>query len=213
MRTRRNQHNDNIEPLFSPGEIEIRNRPDGSGEEIFGYYAVYGKRSNILTTRKGVKFVEFLEPGAFDNTDFSAVESRFNHETFLAAPPSVRHGVDQRGAWYAINYDPSDPDHVAVRRRIERGDVKGSSFEFIAPGPADQVVTDEAGIKVRSIKHIPQVFEFGPVVSPAYPSTTTFVRSLDASYEEELQRTEQEKTDFEKRRLEAEKFRQRVQLS
>ena len=202
MSNKRNHRNNESEPLFFGGEIEIRKRAGGEGEEIFGYWALYNQRSAVMTTKKGVKFVEELQPGVFDRTDFSGLESRFDHDRFLASSPTLRHGVDSRGGWYAIDFDPGDPDHVSVRRKIERGDAKGSSFEFAAPGPNDQTVVDEGGIKLRKIHHIAKVYEVGPVVNPAYPSTTTFVRSLDEQHDEDLQAQE----NFNKRKIEARKF-------
>lgn len=201
MNSRRNLANNDFEPFYSPGGVEIRSNPNG-GKVIFGYWARYNQRSNELRTSKGVKFVEIIRPGAFDRTDFSGIEARFNHENIIAAPPTLRYGFDSVGAYYEIDFDEQDPDHVAVMRKIERGDAKGSSFEFSPPGPNDQRVTDEAGIKLREIISIPKVYEFGPVISPAYPRTTPFVRSLDQWHDEDLQAQQ----DFEKRKLAARKF-------
>lgn len=202
MSSKRNHQNNESEPLFFAGDIEIRKSSNGEGSVIFGYWAKYNQRSNEMRTDKGVKFVEIIEPGAFDRTDFSNVEARFNHENIIAAPPTLRYGFDAAGAYYEIDFDPEDPDHVSVMRKIQRRDVKGSSFEFDPPGPNDQVVTDEAGIKLRRIKHIPRVHEFGPVINPAYRQTTAFVRSLDQQIEEDLQSQQ----EFQKRKTEAKQF-------
>lgn len=205
MKNRRNHHNSDSEPFFSPGEIEVRSGEDGQ-KTIFGYWAKYGVRSREMRTKRGVRFVEVIDPGAFDSTDFGEVESRFNHEEILAAPPTLKYGFDSVGAWYEIPVDPLDPVHASTLRKIERGDAKGSSFEFDAPGPNDQVITDEGGIKLRRIKRFPKVHEFGPVITPAYSSTSAFVRSLDQQDEADLQAQQ----EFQKRQMEAKKFLQKA---
>lgn len=201
MNKRHNLHSD-TEPLFCAGDVEIRSNPAGDGKIIFGYYALFNERSREMRTNKGVRFVEVIKPGAFDKTDFSDVEARFDHTRLLAAPPTLKHGRDSRGAWYSIDYDPLDPDHVSVLRKIERGDTKGSSFQFSSPGPDDQNIIDEAGIKLREIRHIPQVFEFGPVILPAYAKTSAFVRSLDQEHDDDIEAQQ----DFARRKKEAVKF-------
>ena len=201
MNKRHNPQADS-ELIFLPGDVEIRSRADGDGEVIFGYWSKYNQRSHVMKTKKGVPFVEIVRPGAFDRTDFSELESRFNHENILAAPPTLRYGFDQVGAWYEIPVDPLDPDHMGALRKIKRGDVKGSSFEFSSPGPNDQIVSNEGGVKLREITHFPKVVEFGPVIVPAYPSTNAFVRSLDQQEEIDLQAQQ----DFQDRKIKAKKF-------
>lgn len=202
MNNKRSQVNPDSDLLFFGGDVEIRSLPNDGGKVIFGYWAKYGVRSNEMRTKKGVRFVEEILPGAFDRTDFTELESRFNHENILAAPPTLRYGLDSVGGWYEIPVDPADPDHMGALRKIERKDAKGSSFEFESPGPNDQTVIDEGGIKLRRIKHFPKVYEFGPVINPAYPRTTPFVRSLDQQHDEDLQAQQ----EFQKRKIEARKF-------
>ena len=201
MNQKRNQQIDS-EPIFFDGPVELRSKQDGTGHVIHGYYALFNTRSREMRTAKGVRFIEIIAPGALDKTDFADIESRFNHELIIAAPPTLRHGVDSRGGWYEIDYDPEDPDHVSVARKIQRGDSKGSSFEFKPPSKSDQVVTDEAGVKIRRIKHIPKVYEVGPVLAPAYRETTAFVRSINSAHDQELE--DQQK--FEIKKIEAKKF-------
>ena len=174
---------DSNDLFFIDGEVEVR-AGEGGKQTVFGYAALYGKRSREMRTAKGVKFVEEIMPGAFDNTDFSDLEARFNHKVFLAAAPTLQTGTDARGLWYSYQHDNADPDHISTLRKIQRGDIKGSSFEFTRPDNADQEISEEAGIVVRKIKRINQVFDVGPVVTPAYPQTTAFARSLDAAQNE-----------------------------
>lgn len=164
--------------FFCDGEPEVRST-EGGGIVVAGYAALFNSRSRVMRTQKGVQFTESIAPGAFDNTDFSDAFCCFDHRDFLASEPTLRFGVDARGLHYEYDHDPNDPVHVTALQRIRRRNAKGSSFTF-SDLPSDcYTVTDEAGMKHRTITRFPRVFEFGPVLLPAYPATSTFVRSLD----------------------------------
>jgi hypothetical protein len=171
------------ERFFSSDAPEIRTG-EGGQQTIFGYWAVYNQRSRVLTQR-GRRFLEVILPGAFDNTDFSEVESRFNHSNYLSSEPNLRYGFDQKGAWYEFPFDENDPEHVALARRIDRGEVKGSSFQFY-PGKEGYIVENEGDLKVVLHRSIPRVIEFGPVIFPAYTGTHTAMRALDQADSAEI---------------------------
>lgn len=203
----KNLHNRAIEPFFCDLLPEVRSVAEGDGIRIFGYWAVFNRLSRELSTDKGVRFVERILPGAFDETDFSDAESRFNHSDYLSSAPNLRYGVDATGAWYEYDHDPHDANHVATLRRIERREIKGSSFQF-PPLPKDAFTVSEhaPGVKLRTIIKFPRVLEFGPVITPAYPSSSAFARSLDeAAHQEELALVEQQQ-------LEQQEQEQRQQL-
>lgn len=180
------------DPFYCEEPVEVRSAPDGK-RKIFGYAALFGVRSREMRTAKGVVFVEEILPGAFDDCDFSDMDCKYDHAVLLSSSRNYRYGVDERGLWYETDYDPMDPDHVSVMRKIQRGDVRGSSFEFQRPLPEDQIVTDEAGIKVRQLKRVRKTWDLGPVQKPAYPATSAFARSLDEADADELEETEDEK--------------------
>lgn len=184
-----------FDPFFSEEKPEIRSAA-GGGETVFCYWALYNKRSRVLTTRKkGIRFVEIIKPGSFDRTDFSDVRSHFDHGNFLAAEPTLRYGLDQRGAWLEYDHDPADPGHIQAYRAIKRGDAKGASFQF-PPLPKDcYTLHKEGDLVVRTITRIPRVVEFGPVITPAYRDTTTFIRSLDET-DEDVEPGEAEQRDM-----------------
>ena len=171
-----------LDPFFTDDTPEIRSI-EGGGMTVRGYWAKFNVRSRQMTTKKGVKFTESIAPGAFDTTDFSDVECCFDHDSrqFLASDPTLKYGVDDTGAWYEYDHDPTDPIHQTVVRRIQRRNVKGASFQFPALSADCYEVRDEAGIKHRTITRFPRVVEFGPVRLPAYPDTTAYARSLDES--------------------------------
>lgn len=162
---------------------------DGGGIRVFGYWAVFNRESRVMQTPKGTKFREKILPGAFDGTDFSDVVCYFDHRDYLASAPNLRSGVDDHGAWYEYDHDPEDPTHVAAFRRIQRREAKGSSFQF-PPLPADcyDLSPCPDGVILRTIKRFPRILEHGPVIAPAYNSTSTFARSLDeTAIQEEIE--------------------------
>jgi len=180
-----------LDPFFTDGEPELRSI-DGGGLVVRGYWAKFNSRSRVMTTAKGVKFTESIAPGAFDTTDFSEVECCYDHDErqFLASDPTLKHGVDSVGAFYEFPYDPSDPIHQTVVRRIQRGEVRGASFQFPALPAECYEVRDMDGIKHRTITRFPRIPEFGPVRKPAYLATTAYARSLDETTDEPELHTE-----------------------
>lgn len=174
-------------PFYCEENVEVRSL-DGAGMNdsgrlvVRGYAALFNTRSREMKSFKGRRFVEEIAPGAFDGADFKDTECRFQHTRFLAAPPTLRMGVDARGLWYEYDHDPEDPDHVSVLRKIQRGDAKGSSFMFDEPEDTDQEVWREGSLMVRRIKTLRKIWDVGPVVRPAYRETgvTASMRSIDA---------------------------------
>ena len=67
----KNLQNRTIEPFFCDLLPEVRSVAEGDGIRIFGYWAVFNRLSRELSTDKGLRFVEQILPGAFDETDFS----------------------------------------------------------------------------------------------------------------------------------------------
>lgn len=188
--------------FFTPGEVSVRSA-EGRPTVIFGYAALFNERSRTITTKRGLQFTEVIAPGAFDGTDFSAVECRFNHEVFLAAEPTLEFGVDARGLWYQYEHDASDPDHTRTLRRIERREIKGSSFRFVEPSESEQELRNDSGHILRIIKKIPMVVDVGPVIRPAYKATTAFARMLETMREEAeaIAKKEAERQEILNRRL------------
>lgn len=168
----------NDESLF-----EVREMGGTKPPVIRGYAAVFEKPSRPL--RQGTRqFVEIIERGAFDQTDFSDTDARFNHDkgrTLATYPNTLRLGVDSRGLWYEFDIDRADPDHVAVLAKINRRDVTGSSFQFAAMPSGETWKRLADGTFERRLQKIPKTFDVGPVSRPAYVDTSVFSRSLDAA--------------------------------
>jgi HK97 family phage prohead protease len=147
-------------------------KQDDNGRTVIrGYAAVFESESQDLGG-----FVEIVERGAFDDVMRSNpdVFGKYNHERVIGRTTSgtMRLTVDERGLRYEIDPPRSAADVVEL---IERGDVRGSSFAFRSK-PADESWTRDAnGRMIRRIKKFSYLGDAGPVDTPAYLATETYV--------------------------------------
>lgn len=147
-------------------------KQDDNGRTVIrGYAAVFESESRDLGG-----FVEIVERGAFDDVMRSNpdVFGKYNHERVIGRTTSgtMRLTVDERGLRYEIDPPRSAADVVEL---IERGDVRGSSFAFRSK-PADESWTRDAnGRMIRRIKKFSYLGDAGPVDTPAYLATETYV--------------------------------------
>jgi len=172
--------------------IEYRTADGGAQqpEAFVGQAIVCGVRSEVLGG-PGFRFVEIIDPHALDEADYSNVEGVFNHDSNCLLG-HTRSGsltltrTADGGLSYRIAYDPLDSDHVKVMRKIERGDVVGSSFMFTSAESdwTNEQTPDGGDLYVRTVSKIAKVYDVCPVTSPAYSDATAAKRSLD-SYQQE----------------------------
>jgi hypothetical protein len=172
---------------------EFRVAKDTGKSTIFGYGAVYGKRSEDLGG-----WVEVIAPGAFDVhlATNPTIKGLFNHDANLilgsTGSGTMRVSSDKVGLAYEI--DP--PDTQAARDlmvSMQRQDVNQSSFGFICRDAAwgyDEV----SGLDIRTIKQA-DVFDCSPVCFPAYPDATSGVRSYPGDMPIEVRSKLSEKRD------------------
>lgn len=153
-------------------------KEDENGRTVIrGYAAVFESPSEDLGG-----FVEILERGAFNDVMSSSpdVFGKYNHERVIGRTSSgtMRLIVDERGLRYEIDPPKSASDVVEL---IERGDVRGSSFAFRADPKSETWTKDPEGRMIRRIKRLSFLGDAGPVDSPAYLATETYVskRALD----------------------------------
>ena len=152
-----------------PG-LEVK--ADENGRTVIrGYAAVFESESQDLGG-----FVEIVERGAFDevmrgNPD---VFGKYNHERVIGRTSSgtMRLMVDERGLRYEIDPPRSAADVVEL---IERGDVRGSSFAFRSKPADESWQRDAGGRMIRRIKKFSFLGDAGPVDTPAYMATETYV--------------------------------------
>lgn len=164
-----------------PG-LEVK--ADENGRTVIrGYAAVIESESQDLGG-----FVEVIERGAFDevmqaNPD---VFGKYNHERVIGRTSSgtMRLMVDDRGLRYEIDPPRSAADIVEL---IERGDVRGSSFAFRSNPKDEEWKRDDQGRMIRRIKKFSFLGDAGPVDTPAYLATESYVskRALEMATNEQ----------------------------
>jgi HK97 family phage prohead protease len=152
-----------------PG-LEVK--ADENGRTVIrGYAAVIESESQDLGG-----FVEIIERGAFDEVMKSNpdVFGKYNHERVIGRTSSgtMRLMVDERGLRYEIDPPRSAADVVEL---IERGDVRGSSFAFRSKPADESWQRDANGRMIRRIKKFSFLGDAGPVDTPAYMATETYV--------------------------------------
>jgi HK97 family phage prohead protease len=153
-------------------ELTIETRASGQ-TAIVGYAA----RFNVLSLDLG-GFREMILPGAFDKVlsrqrgkqDVIAV---FNHDPNIllgrTSSGTLELSTDDKGLKYSVTPPAERADIISL---ILRRDLRGSSFAFTVSKDGESYASDASGA-VRSISQISGLYDVGPVVSPAYPSSTT----------------------------------------
>jgi HK97 family phage prohead protease len=188
-----------VPPGFEPrGSLAATGRPRLYGPAnardaidcgvITGYAAVFYDPGDAGTqTELYPGLVERIMPTAFDRCIREQQDCRalFNHnpDTLLArcSTGTLRLSLDPRGLVYAFDYDPADPDHQRVMRKLERGDVTGSSFSFNVRKQVWSIDASGAGYDVREL-HDLDVYDVGPVTFPAYSATSAAGEMGDDPY-------------------------------
>lgn len=179
--------------------VSIEKRADGK-RVIVGYASVfYNSRKAGTESELWSGVVERIASTAFDRALADKHDARgvFNHNSDnllgRVGAGTVRLSKDDRGLKYEIDVDEEDPDHKRVVRKIERGDLAGSSFAFTATRVE---WTAEKNTEVRTILDV-DLYDVGPVTYPAYEGTSTGLRSSDKTS------IEAERSDW-KQKLQAE---------
>jgi HK97 family phage prohead protease len=160
-------------------KVEVSKRADGQSV-IAGYAAVFfnsadhGTEYNLWSN-----IYERINPAAFNR----AIQERqdtvglFNHDdNYLlgrVANGTLSLSVDSIGLRYEITVNDQDDDHKRVMAKIERGDLRGSSFSFV---PTSVTYMTEGDKEVREIMDC-DLYDVCPVTMPAYEATTTALRS------------------------------------
>lgn len=155
-------------------------RSTGGVRTISGYAVRFGELSHNLGG-----FRERIAHSAWDPAAASGdVIATFNHDKNLllgrVSAGTLRISRDAEGLWFELDL----PDTAAGRdvgELVRTRNVAGCSFTFAVRPGGVRVADDrdpESGLPIREITAM-EVYEVGPVVTPAYPTTTVGARSLD----------------------------------
>lgn len=174
-----------LEVRSLPGIAEARAADDDNPPRITGVGSVYGQR---VTLGGWFEWDEEVLPSAWSATIAhpNDIRSMFNHDPnwllgrTTAGTLRLADGAD--GLRYEVDINPDDVNAMSVHAKVERGDVSGASVWFQVEEERWTEPTDNNGLE-RPLRQIAKanLFEVGPVVFPAFPTTTAAAaRSLDA---------------------------------
>jgi HK97 family phage prohead protease len=161
-------------PSIKP--IETRSVNGKPTRTVGGYAAVFGARSHELPQG----FREIVEPSFFNRSaslGWPGVVARYEHDPKMllgaAASGTLRPSIDRYGLDYAVDLPESRSD---VYESIERGDITGSSFAFVAH--EDDWKYESGGATRHLISG--KLLDVAPTSAPAYGAATVSFRSLAA---------------------------------
>jgi HK97 family phage prohead protease len=172
------------ERRFTSVPVEIRAGRDKSNT-IGGYAAKFNRMSQNLGG-----FKEQIRSGAFNysaSQGWPDVQARYNHDDSAiigtTGGNSLRLHTDEEGLVYEV--DMLD-DFLSQRiyKLVERGDVRQSSFAFIAD--EDDWGTDDTGYPMRTLVTV-RLLDVAPVNAPAYLDTSVGLRSLASKFSAEVE--------------------------
>ena len=147
--------------------------------KVWGYAVVFDKPSHDLGG-----FIEYVDRRALDNCDMSGCVAMWNHKhdqpLASVANGTLNLTVDDIGLRY--EFEPIQTSYGKdVKMLIESGEVRGSSFGFIANKDKWE---RRDGQNVRTLTDISVMIDVSPVTKPAYPDTTVAMRSMEESLNE-----------------------------
>jgi HK97 family phage prohead protease len=168
------------ERRFTSVPVEIR---AGSDKRSIGGYAA--KFKPAVSQNLG-GFKEQIAPAAFNRSASQAwpdVQARYNHEDSMllgtTGGGSLRLAVNDTGLQYEIDM-LDDVVSERIYKLVQRGDVRQSSFAFIADD--DEWSTDDTGFPLRTLHQV-RLIDVAPVNTPAYLDTSVGLRSLAAKFD------------------------------
>jgi HK97 family phage prohead protease len=162
------------------GTVELIERADGK-HEIAGYGAVYYDGTPGSEYDLGGGLFERFSPGCFDRciAERQNVQIRYNHSGDWILGDVEGGAVvrcDQKGLRYSLPYDPEDPQHLAVRCKLQKGLIRGSSIGAAKP---EYEFREESGKHIALVRSVKMIRDVGPVNDPAYKGASAMCRSAD----------------------------------
>lgn len=171
-----------VERRFTSVRVEVRAGSE-TNRTIGGYAAKFDRISQNLGG-----FVEKVDRGFFNKSrgdGWPGALARHNHDDNMllgtTAAGTLRLAIDDIGLDYAVDLPQTRMD---VYELVQRGDVRQSSFAFIAF--EDDWATTDQGFPLRTLLS-GRLVDVASVNSPAYEDTSTGLRSLARRFEASLE--------------------------
>lgn len=150
-------------------------RKDGESRKVSGTAVVFNQLSENLGG-----FREQIDPAAFDGCDMSDVRCLINHDDnrVLGRNASGTLTITRDAGGVHFECDPPDTSYARdLAACMDRGDINQCSFSFtVAPGGSEWD-EDENGVTIRTVKKISRLYDVSVVTYPAYPQTSSEIRS------------------------------------
>lgn len=180
---------------------ETRDEGATNGTTLYGHFTPFDSWTEIHSWYEG-DFLERIAPGSFaktikENRDQMVVQFDHGYDLHVSDAPLGPIDVlreEDFGPYYEVPLLDTDYNRNRILPLLQgrtmdgqmRGSLLGASFRFRVikdewddePGRSD---SNPDGLPERTIKEV-RLFEFGPVVFPAYPEATAKVRSLTDHY-------------------------------
>lgn len=157
--------------------LEMRAEGEG-GKKIGGLGVVYNSTADI-----GGCFREVFAPGAFRDSLAADVLALFGHDRNRVLgrtlARTLRLDEDEAGVSYEIDL-PDTTDGRDMAELVKRGDIRGTSFGFVA----EKETWDETTEPPTRTIHKARLREISPTADPAYSDTTIAMRSLESARKE-----------------------------
>lgn len=173
--------------LMPRAAAKIESRMDGDHPVLINGYGVvyYDPKDAGTEYRVDIDMVERFRPGCFDkflasNRDCFCCPYHDERRVLGRRSALLELHSDQRGVRYSLPFDESDPDHVAIGAKMRRGDVSGSSADFLVL--AEEWRRDEGTDLITREIIEAELFHLGPVIGEAYQATTAEVRTADGGW-------------------------------
>lgn len=165
----------NVERRVVQFPIEARKAEDGS-RKFRGTAVVFNQLSENLGG-----FREQIDPAAFDEAEMSDVRLLFNHDDSLVLGRTKSGTLQLTRDAKGLHFEADPPDTTVARdlaTSMDRGDIDQCSFSFtVAPGGADWDQDPDSGSEIRTVKKISRLYDVSIVTYPAYPQTSSELRS------------------------------------
>ena len=165
---------------FPEHSAEYRSVPfkdaDVKGRRFRGYAAAFDAEADLG------EFTEEIRRGAFRKvlSDDPYVPMLFNHNAQLPPLASTRSGMTLKEDGSGLLVDATLANHFAaeaVLEGVERGDIRGMSFGFVA-GRGNSDLSQRNGRVHRAITNFNKLLDVSPTHDPAYAETSAEVRSM-----------------------------------
>lgn len=172
----------NAERRFYAQPLTVELREGKESRTITGYAAVFNKDSEDFGG-----WVERIDTKAFDDVLNDDAVALFNHDpNFILARNKVNLTltIDETGLKYSFDA-PNTTAGNDLLENIRNGNIKQSSFAFIASSTKWDDPADKTQKSIRTIMKVERLYDVSPVTYPAYPDTTVASRNLKTKIEAE----------------------------